>query len=311
VLPLRALWAHGSLALGDYQPGRSDLDLIALTDTPPGPDQRGDLERMHQALERREPLADKLHCSYLVTAEAADPARDHLTWAHRELFARPVTPVTRRELLTGGLVLLGPVPGTVLPPVTDAELAAFVRADLREYWYEHTAVPELWREDIWVDLGLLTFARASVTLAEGRLITKREALGRTGVAGPRLPAGGDRGRAGMAGRPERVMTAAEPGPAAPVRRRWASAGGGRFGGRRRARCAAGFRTLPAPVGPCRPGMPRAGCWPLVRVDPRPPLIPVHREHRGGPHLGPQGREEGVAGVLEVRSRQACVPRSAP
>ena len=31
-------------------------------------------------------------------------------------------------------------------------------------------------EDIWVDLGLLTFARATVTLREGRLISKRQAL---------------------------------------------------------------------------------------------------------------------------------------
>ena len=30
-VPLEALWAHGSLALGDCQPGRSDLDLVALT----------------------------------------------------------------------------------------------------------------------------------------------------------------------------------------------------------------------------------------------------------------------------------------
>jgi hypothetical protein len=34
----------------------------------------------------------------------------------------------------------------------------------------------LWTRDAWVDLGLVTFARASVTLREGRLISKREAL---------------------------------------------------------------------------------------------------------------------------------------
>jgi hypothetical protein len=40
VVPLIALWAHGSLALGDFVPGRSDLDLVALIgagrDHPPG-----------------------------------------------------------------------------------------------------------------------------------------------------------------------------------------------------------------------------------------------------------------------------------
>jgi hypothetical protein len=176
VLPLAALWAHGSLALGDYQPGRSDLDLVALIEAAPAPGQEHDLARAHEALQARQPLADKLHCSYVVRAQAGDPGRDHLTWAHRQLFERPVSPVTRRELHQGGVALLGPAPATVIPAVSDAELADFVRADLRDFWYPHTAMDDIWREDIWVDLGLLTFARAAVTLRDGRLITKRAAL---------------------------------------------------------------------------------------------------------------------------------------
>jgi hypothetical protein len=34
VVPLVSVWAHGSLAGGDYQPGRSDLDLIAILSRP-------------------------------------------------------------------------------------------------------------------------------------------------------------------------------------------------------------------------------------------------------------------------------------
>ncbi|GAA5079360.1 putative nucleotidyltransferase [Thermocatellispora tengchongensis] len=34
-VPLTAMWVHGSLALGDYRPGRSDLDLIAVPETEP------------------------------------------------------------------------------------------------------------------------------------------------------------------------------------------------------------------------------------------------------------------------------------
>ena len=87
-----------------------------------------------------------------------------------------MSPVTRRELCQGGLSLLGPDPATVVPPVTDDELADYIRGDMRDYWYPKTVMPDLWLPDIWVDLGLLTFARATVTLREGRLITKREAL---------------------------------------------------------------------------------------------------------------------------------------
>jgi hypothetical protein len=114
-VPLTALWAHGSLALGDYQPGRSDLDLIALIETAPAPAQQDDLQRVHQALHDQVPLAQQLHCTYVARAEWAGPSRDHLAWAHGELFARPVTPVSRRELHLGGLVLRGPAPATVVP----------------------------------------------------------------------------------------------------------------------------------------------------------------------------------------------------
>ena len=45
VLPLAALWAHGSLAYGDFVPGRSDLDLVALIGAQVTSEQRQDLQR--------------------------------------------------------------------------------------------------------------------------------------------------------------------------------------------------------------------------------------------------------------------------
>ncbi|MFE0375045.1 nucleotidyltransferase [Streptomyces inhibens] len=176
-LPLRALWAHGSLAGGDYRQGRSDLDLIALLDRPCTPEEERHLGELHQTLEATDSLAAKLHCSYLVAdGTAADPERNHLTWAHQELMHRTVTPVTRRELHTFGRVLHGDAPAAFLPPVTDAQLAAFVLTDLRDFWRPALDHPERWLQDIWVDLGLLTLARATVTLRDGTLISKGEAL---------------------------------------------------------------------------------------------------------------------------------------
>jgi hypothetical protein len=168
-----AVWAHGSLGGGDYQEGRSDLDLIAvLPSLTPRTVWR--LAKAHARL-RTEPLSGQLHCTYLTPS--ADMDRRHLTWAHEELFKRPVTPVTRRELHSFGRVLLGKPPAQLLPPVSDRELADFVVRDQREFWRPALDNAPLWTRDVWVDdLGLLTFARASVTLREGRLISKREAL---------------------------------------------------------------------------------------------------------------------------------------
>ena len=175
--PLRpaAVWAHGSLAGGDYQQGRSDLDLIAVLDDPVTPRTVWRLAKLHARL-RAEPLAALLHCTYLTPDTVGDAGRRHLTWAHEELFKRTVTPVTRRELHTFGRVLHGKTPAGLLPPVPDRELGDFVVCDQRDFWRPAVDNATLWTRDVWVDLGMVTFARATVTLRDGRLISKREAL---------------------------------------------------------------------------------------------------------------------------------------
>jgi hypothetical protein len=176
VLPLVSVWAHGSLAGGDYQPGRSDLDLIAILGRPCTAAEEQQLGEVHESLGSAVALASKLHCSYCAAGELDDPAHLHLTWAHEEFMHRRVTPVTRRELHDFGLVLYGEAPAALLPPVTGEQLAEFVVQDLAGFWLPSLDHPERWDRDIWVDLGLLTLARATVTLRDGKLITKAEAL---------------------------------------------------------------------------------------------------------------------------------------
>ncbi len=170
-----AVWAHGSLAGGDYQEGRSDLDLIAVLDGPIGLGTAWNVAQLHARL-RAEPLAPQLHCSYLTPETTADPDRRHLTWAHSELFRRTVTPVTRRELHTFGRVLHGKAPGELLPVVPDRQLADFVVRDQRDFLRPAVDKARLWTQDVWVDYGMVTVARATVTLREGSLISKRAAL---------------------------------------------------------------------------------------------------------------------------------------
>lgn len=172
IAPVEAVWLHGSLALGDFQAGRSDLDVVAVVTAPPPPE----VADLHRRLIAAEPLAEKLHCSYMLANQLADPSIRHATFAQGRYFDRPVTAVTRRELALSNTSLLGPPPMSLLPAISDAELADFVRHDLREFWFPVTAKRPPWYLDIWVDLGLLTLARAHVTLTTGELITKRAAL---------------------------------------------------------------------------------------------------------------------------------------
>jgi hypothetical protein len=170
-----AFYAGGSLASRDFHPGRSDLDLVAVVDRRPDRSRRAALLRVHR---RYDPEHPKLHCAYVPGHDAADPARRHVTWAHRRLLHRPFSGIGRGELQQGAVVVSGPPPETFFPSLDAAALAGAARAELRGYWRGAVRRSRVWRTDLHVDLGLTTLARADATIAEGRLITKREAIAR-------------------------------------------------------------------------------------------------------------------------------------
>lgn len=109
----------------------------------------------------------------MARAALPEAEEDHLAWAHGTMLERPVT---RRELLDGGLTLHGPSPAELLPPLARGQLEDFVRRDLARYWLPVTGRPLLRLRDVRVDSDLLVLACATVILRDGRLITKGEAL---------------------------------------------------------------------------------------------------------------------------------------
>ena len=141
---------------------------------------------MHQRLLADEPRAAKLHCVYVPVPEVVDVSAEHLTWAHGELFRRPLSGIARAELLEFGVTVYGPDPAEVIPPVSRGELDDAVRGELSGYWRGVVAKPHLWLQDVYVDIGLFTLARAEATLTDGRLITKTEAI-RGSPGSGRLP----------------------------------------------------------------------------------------------------------------------------
>jgi hypothetical protein len=171
-------YAGGSLAMGDFRPGTSDLDLAAVIATDLDDRRCDDLRELHERFLRQEPSAAKLHCVYLPVGAVADPLTEHLTWAHGELYRRAFTGVARAELLHDGITVFGPQPCELLPNIDLPALQAAARAELSGYWSGAVRKPWLWLDDVYVDLGLLTLARVEATLTDGCLITKREAITR-------------------------------------------------------------------------------------------------------------------------------------
>ena len=173
VAGVTAFYAGGSIGSGDYRPGISDLDLVAVIGAPLTRARRDRLRTLHRTLG-----VAKLHCAYVDISDISDVSRKHVTWAHERLFRRPLSGISRAELHQFGVTVYGPEPEDVVPPVGRDDLAEAARVELRGYWTGAVRRARVWRTDLHVDLGLTTVSRADVTIADGRLITKREAIDR-------------------------------------------------------------------------------------------------------------------------------------
>ena len=173
-----AMYVAGSLASGDYKPGISDLDLVAIIEAELDEERQDRLVDLHRTTIRGDARASKLHCVYVPADQIADVEREHLTWAFGELFERTLSGIARADLLDNPVVMYGPAASDLLPAMDRAAITAAALAELDGYWTGAVDQPDVWREDVYVDLGLLTVARVAAVVGEGCLITKTEAIQR-------------------------------------------------------------------------------------------------------------------------------------
>ncbi|GAA1070655.1 nucleotidyltransferase domain-containing protein [Tsukamurella spumae] len=140
----------GSVALGAYRPGASDLDLVAVLDDSsrgrPGLMRRLRLLHLSQVPRVAGRIARGLGFSATVNTSFVwasdlrrpvtriDPVASHVGEIFEARRAFDVNPVVWAELIHGGVTVRGPdVAAWGLDPEPDL-LAAWTRANLRDYW---------------------------------------------------------------------------------------------------------------------------------------------------------------------------------
>jgi hypothetical protein len=170
------LLVAGSLATGDYVPGVSDLDLVALTEDPVGPARQETLAGLHRELDQGAAQGLDLGCQYVASGQLADLGALHQTWTHGSLVHRTLSGVTRAELARHGFAVLGRQPAAVLPEVTDDDVRRAAHAELCGYWAHAARRPLWWLSPVIADLGLTSMARGRHALQTGQLLTKTQAI---------------------------------------------------------------------------------------------------------------------------------------
>ncbi len=172
----------GSIALGDYQPGHSDIDVVVVTRHPLGEADVAAVDSVHQRDRRN--AGGPIQASYLTTsslATKADPlvpsvSHNDGTTAYGTDFE--VNPVTWRSLVRHAVAVRGTATSVWMRDPSDGEVAVFCRTNLAEYWRPMAETMLHEPRDVegsmleWMGLGP---ARLIHTIETGDIISKTEA----------------------------------------------------------------------------------------------------------------------------------------
>ena len=171
------MYLHGSLALGDFNPGESDLDFLVVTERDIDAEQIGKLDALHLR------LGAWLDGSYLPREvfRRFDPARvmhPHIESRGGRLFVDHhggETIIYRYVLRKCGVVLVGPPPQDLVDPVDREELRAAVRDLVANWWVPMLDEASRFDDAAYRRYMVLTMCRVRFTLAERDVVSKPKA----------------------------------------------------------------------------------------------------------------------------------------
>jgi len=190
---VEGLYLIGSTALGEFRPGTSDIDFLAVTSQRPGPAAVAALGRAHARLRRQcpRPFFDGCYVTWDDLSRDPEDAGPG-PYAHEGRFhprgRDDCNPVTWHSVARSGIACRGPEPAGLDIRTDGASLAAWTLNNLDSYWgallRRARRFPDPWSfiaftsyGAVWVVLGV---CRLHYTLATGRIASKEEA-GRHGL----------------------------------------------------------------------------------------------------------------------------------
>ena len=174
------MYVHGSLASGDFDPQRSDIDFFVVTADELPDEMLPALEAMHARVAASGlKWAAKLEGSYIPqqALRRYDPSRARHPWlgvdghfAVEQLGSDWV--IQRHIIREQGIVVTGPAPQTLIDPVQPNDLRRAVLGILREWWSPPFPDPARFHSSEYQAYAILTMCRALYTLQYGTVVSK-------------------------------------------------------------------------------------------------------------------------------------------
>jgi hypothetical protein len=174
------LYVHGSLAYGDFNPERSDIDFLVVTDDGLPARLLPELEAMHARLAVSGlTWATKMEGAYIprTALRRHDPLHATHPWlgvdGHFAVEQIGSDWIIQRSILREkGVVVAGPPPQTLIEPVSPDGLRRAVLGSLREWWSPPFPSPERFESGEYRAYAVLTMCRSLYVLEHGTVASK-------------------------------------------------------------------------------------------------------------------------------------------
>jgi predicted nucleotidyltransferase len=174
------MYLDGSLAIGDFDPEKSDIDFVVVTNAGVSSETFEVLKAMHDRIAAgASKWARELEGSYISRRALRHDRRPAAhPYIDRGSVLAMVQPengywlIHRHMLREHGVVLAGPLPQTLIDPIPPEDLREAVRGILREWWTPMLAEGPLLQNGFYRCYAVLTMCRMLYTLRYGTIVTK-------------------------------------------------------------------------------------------------------------------------------------------
>ena len=177
-----ALYATGSLALGDYHADRSDIDVVVAVAHEPDAKERSLLAEVHRVVATRVDGPYVPADALALPPGAIGPVAFHVDNRFEFGPCHEVSPITWAILAGPAIVVRGPAPSELGVHADVDAVKAFSAANLQRYWRDWAGTIELVIADAdpddridasLVEWGVLGAARVLCAARTGEVVSKR------------------------------------------------------------------------------------------------------------------------------------------
>jgi hypothetical protein len=174
------MYLDGSLAIGGFEPDKSDIDFVVVTNADVSSATFAALKTMHDRLASgASKWARELEGSYIsrhaLRHDRRPAAHPYIDRGSRLAMVQPESgywPIHRHVLREHGVLLAGPLPRTLIDAVGPEELREAVRGILLEWWKPMLVDGPLLRNSFYRCYAVLTMSRMLYTIRHGAIATK-------------------------------------------------------------------------------------------------------------------------------------------